>query len=620
MPDLIMNSGSQHQEPVDHLHAHIQTTETTTPPLDEVSTGRSGPARPAIPATTDAGVANGTPEHAPISDAVAADITRIVKSACQTMQLSEEQQWELRHCLPVLISPDSSPLDRGHALLTIQEKQLMPLRGNSVKDGLRLFKLSQSGADEFVALARADRTQNGRKHSFTASHERLTTPLADARKDKLDRCVATLTSPDSSRLDRGYALLIIIEDRLLFILRDSTIVDSRKKFGVTRSEVGKLVALAKEHRAQHGGGVYAPAEGARHNGDSTSKPPPASSTHMAAAGGGSTAPASTSTVEQSPGAKQRQPAARETSRPLNGGNHDNSTQPAIELPPPVAPEPADADAKTPQPPTGVTVAPPAETQNKKRQKVIKQAASKSMADTPLAPTKQAERLHDLEAIVDRGIETVFEVGAALEEIRDHELFRPEFKTFGEYLQQRWGWTRARCYQLIGATRVRENLSTRVDNITHLSEPHCRKLGKLTGADQVTAWSEATSAAPDGKVTHENLKKAVAKLLPPAQPMHPDKAPATAAPVGEAAATPDHALPSEPLEEPTTDQPESPPAAPPAALALDEFDIDIDIDTEWLVVEQALTRLFRRCPKYRWPVLWERLNAYLAKNPEHIPVD
>lgn len=474
----------------------------------------------------------------------------------------------------------------------------------------------------------------------------LPNSLTEEGRELADRFRAKRAQPDCSELELGLDLVDIFRNRRLPV-KGSRILDSEQLLGLDRFEVRRLVELAEGHRAEHGGGSPARSAEVRPTGASASKQQPANAgrptipthrvggspapsnaaggedanetappAHAAAADGGSTASASISSLEQKSGARKKQRAARQTSTPVNGEHPDCSIQPAIELPPPVAPEPAGADAKSPQHPTGGSVTPPAETQNKKRQKVIKQAASKSMADTQLAPTKQAERLHDLEAIVDRGIETVFEVGAALEEIRDHELFSPQFKTFGEYLQQRWGWSRARCYQLIGATKVRDNLSTRVD-IAHLSEPHCRVLAKLKHADQVTAWNDAASAAPDGKVTLAHLKKAVAKLLPPAQPMPPDEAPATAAPAVEAEeATPDHALPAETHEEPTTDQPESPPAIAPAAFATDEF----DLDAEWLVVEQIITSMFQRCPKYKRQVLWRHLNAYSEQKSELIPVD
>lgn len=227
---------------------------------------------------------------------------------------------------------------------------------------------------------------------------------------------------------------------------------------------------------------------------------------------------------------------------------------------------------------------------------------------------QQERLEILETIVEKGIDTVFEIGAALEEIRDHKLFRPQFSTFGQYLEKRWNWTRARCYQLIGATQVRDNLSTHVDNIAQLTEPHCRVLAKLTDEEQVTAWKEATSAEPDGQVRLAHLKDAAAKLRPPAPPMTLKQAPATAVVVVEAAEdTDDHALPAQSLEEPAGGQPGSPPATAPATIAADGF----DLDAEWTVVEETLTSLFRRCPKCRWPMLWKKLNAYSERHSERI---
>lgn len=44
-----------------------------------------------------------------------------------------------------------------------------------------------------------------------------------------------------------------------------------------------------------------------------------------------------------------------------------------------------------------------------------------------------------QAIIERGIQTYLEVGAALREIRDSRLYKKNYSSFEEYCRTRWGW-------------------------------------------------------------------------------------------------------------------------------------------------------------------------------------
>ena len=55
-----------------------------------------------------------------------------------------------------------------------------------------------------------------------------------------------------------------------------------------------------------------------------------------------------------------------------------------------------------------------------------------------------EEQHDLagcEAVIERGLKTFREVGAALTEIRDARLYRGGYDTFEDYLSARWAMQR-----------------------------------------------------------------------------------------------------------------------------------------------------------------------------------
>jgi hypothetical protein len=70
----------------------------------------------------------------------------------------------------------------------------------------------------------------------------------------------------------------------------------------------------------------------------------------------------------------------------------------------------------------------------------------------LTPVESA-RLTDLEQVVDRGLQTFVEVGAALAEIRDSRLYRESHATFEEYCRGRWDLGRSHAYRLIDSAAV-----------------------------------------------------------------------------------------------------------------------------------------------------------------------
>ncbi len=79
---------------------------------------------------------------------------------------------------------------------------------------------------------------------------------------------------------------------------------------------------------------------------------------------------------------------------------------------------------------------------------------------------EVKLLNQLEKRIEFGKSTFVLVGNALTEIRDKRLYRKSHKTFEDYCEKRWGWTRQRSHQLIQAASVVEslpdNLSTIVD--------------------------------------------------------------------------------------------------------------------------------------------------------------
>jgi len=66
---------------------------------------------------------------------------------------------------------------------------------------------------------------------------------------------------------------------------------------------------------------------------------------------------------------------------------------------------------------------------------------------------EAARLVDLEKTIRAGISTFAAVGEALTEIRDNRLYRATDKTWGDYVERAWGFSRQRAAQLIDGAEV-----------------------------------------------------------------------------------------------------------------------------------------------------------------------
>jgi hypothetical protein len=121
------------------------------------------------------------------------------------------------------------------------------------------------------------------------------------------------------------------------------------------------------------------------------------------------------------------------------------------------------------------------------------------------PDTQSDRLTALERLVDAGLTAMHQGWMALKMIHDEELWRAKAGSWTEYVQDRWGISRPRSYELIQAAQVIEQLS---GNSRHLpeSEGVVNELAGLGHAiDRIDAWNEAletTSREHVDRVTGE----------------------------------------------------------------------------------------------------------------------
>ena len=124
-------------------------------------------------------------------------------------------------------------------------------------------------------------------------------------------------------------------------------------------------------------------------------------------------------------------------------------------------------------------------------------------------TKQSERLSQLEATIERGQQTFAEVGNALLDIRAEGLYAPH-RNFHDYVSARWGWTRARAYQLMEAATVATALPENVNNCLQ-NEGQARELAKVEPEKRaaVVEAAVATASAEGRKLTAKDIQEAAA---------------------------------------------------------------------------------------------------------------
>ena len=106
----------------------------------------------------------------------------------------------------------------------------------------------------------------------------------------------------------------------------------------------------------------------------------------------------------------------------------------------------------------------------------------------------AGRLAELEAVIERGLETFVEVGNAIREIRDSRLYRERYATFEEYCRERWGWGRNYANKQVVAADTAALVGT---NVPIANEAQARALAPLAREDPEAAravWAEAVEEA------------------------------------------------------------------------------------------------------------------------------
>jgi len=131
----------------------------------------------------------------------------------------------------------------------------------------------------------------------------------------------------------------------------------------------------------------------------------------------------------------------------------------------------------------------------------------------LAITKNKSRLEELEIIINRSLQSFYEVGRALMEIRDKGLYRDVlgYDTFEAYCKGRWNFQRTYAYHLIASVEVIDDLSSKDDIQKPSNQLQTRPLEKLSAEQRCEAWQRAVETAPEGKVTAAHVASVVKEV-------------------------------------------------------------------------------------------------------------
>ena len=116
----------------------------------------------------------------------------------------------------------------------------------------------------------------------------------------------------------------------------------------------------------------------------------------------------------------------------------------------------------------------------------------NLATTEWTP-QHAEDLRRHERTISEGLQTFFEVGLALAAIRDGQLYRQDYRTFEDYLKDRWDYGRRYGYYLIDAGQTYKTVCT-ISAQPPANENQVRPLIGLEPDLQRTVWARATALA------------------------------------------------------------------------------------------------------------------------------
>lgn len=133
----------------------------------------------------------------------------------------------------------------------------------------------------------------------------------------------------------------------------------------------------------------------------------------------------------------------------------------------------------------------------------------------VAITRNTAELERLEGIIRRNLQSFYEVGRALMEIRDKRYYHDVlgYETFEAYCKAKWDFRRSYAYRLIESANVIDVVSP-IGDTKPTTESQARPLARLEPEKQREAWAKAVETAPEGKVTAAHVYKIVKGMVEP----------------------------------------------------------------------------------------------------------
>jgi hypothetical protein len=116
-----------------------------------------------------------------------------------------------------------------------------------------------------------------------------------------------------------------------------------------------------------------------------------------------------------------------------------------------------------------------------------------------------KKLVALENIIEVGLRTFSDVGNALLQIRDEQLYRPQYNSFEDYCEEKRDMDHSHACRLMHSAQVIENLkSSPIGELLPQNEAQARPLALLPPEQQSEAWNKAVRSAPEGKTPSAGL--------------------------------------------------------------------------------------------------------------------
>ena len=133
-------------------------------------------------------------------------------------------------------------------------------------------------------------------------------------------------------------------------------------------------------------------------------------------------------------------------------------------------------------------------------------------ETELLPEEKL-LLNEYEGTIQRGLQTFYAVGEALNAIKVGKLYRAEYATFEDYCAGRWNMTRQHANRTVASKLVVDNLKSAeemepIGSILPTTESQTRPLTPLEPEQQVAAWNKAVDIAGGDRPSAAQVIEAV----------------------------------------------------------------------------------------------------------------